>query len=57
MFVQIYKILGAGVPEESMTKMLLEKMKNGQIKGMINMRVLSLSYTIQVEVPNVCTKF
>ena len=34
----------------------LEKKKNGQITRMISMRMLILSYMIQVVVPNVCTK-
>ena len=31
--------------------------KNGPIKGMISMRMLILSYTIQHIIPNVCTNF
>ena len=55
MFVLYFKILGAVVPEKSLTKTILEQRKNGQIKGTINVRMLS--YMIQVVVPNVCTKF
>ena len=54
---KIYKILGAAVPEKSLTKKLLENKKNGQIKTMVSMRMLSLSYTIQHFISNVCTKF
>ena len=57
MFIRNFKILGAVVPEKSLTKILLEKKKNGQIKGMIGMRMLILSYTIQQVIPNVYTKF
>ena len=48
MFVQSFKILGAIVPEKSLTKNIyvLEKKKNGQIKAMISKRMLLLSYTI-----------
>ena len=59
-FVPKFKILGAVVPEKSLTKKkknILEKKKNGQVKGMISMRMLILSYTMQVVLPNVCTKF
>ena len=38
-------------------KILLEKKKNGQIKEMISIRVLILSYTIQQTIPHVCSKF
>ena len=31
--------------------------KHGQLKGMISMRMLILSYTIQQVIVNVCTKF
>ena len=34
-----------------------ERKKNGQIKGLISRRWLILSYTIQLTIPNVCTKF
>ena len=36
-------------------KILLERKKNVQIKGMISMRMLILSYKIQNAIPNVCT--
>ena len=35
---------------------LLERKKNGQIKGMISRRLI-LSYTIQQVIPNICIKF
>ena len=35
---------------------LLERAKNGQIKGTINRRRLNLFYTIQQVIPNICTK-
>ena len=37
--------------------LLLERKKNGQIKGLISRRRLILSYTIQEVIPNICTKF
>ena len=37
--------------------MWLERKKKVQIKGMISMRMLILSYTIQQVILNVCTKF
>ena len=49
--------LRAVVSEKSLTKIIGEKEKNGQIRGMINVRIVILSYTIQVVVPNACTKF
>ena len=55
MFVPNFKILDEVVPEKSVTKNF-EKKKNGQIKGMLSMRMQNLSYTIQVVIPNVCTK-
>ena len=46
MFVQNFKILGAVVPEKSLTKTFIgEKEKNGQKKGTINIRMLILSNT------------
>ena len=57
MFVPSFKILVAVVPEKSLTKKISEEKKNGQIKGIINMRMLILSYMIQVDVPNLCIKF
>ena len=42
---------------EAVTEFLLERKKNGQIKGMISRRRLILSYTIQQVIPNICTKF
>ena len=56
MFIRNSKILGEIDLCESLTKYFIGKKKNGQIKGMINMWMLILSYTIQVDVPNVCTK-
>ena len=55
MFIRNLKILGAAVPEKSDEKFYWRKRKKGQIKGMISMRMLILSYTIQV-IPNVCIK-
>ena len=37
-----------------LVKFLLERKTNGQIKGMMNMRMLILSYTIQQVILNVC---
>ena len=54
MFVPNFKILGEVVPEKSVTKNYLMERKNEQIKGMISMRVLILSYTIQEVIANVC---
>ena len=51
MFVPNFKILGAVVPEKSLTK--LQKWTN---KGNDKHKD-SDSYTIQVVVPNVCIKF
>ena len=58
MFIANFKILGEVVAEKCVMKNF-EKMKNGQIQGMCNisMRMLNLSYTIQVVIPNVCIKF
>ena len=36
---------------------LWERKKNEQITGMISIRMLNLSYTIQLVIPNVCNKF
>ena len=44
------------VPEKSLTKIVGEKEKWTN-KGMISMRMLILSYTIQQIIPNVCTQF
>ena len=86
-----FKILGAVVPEKSLTQIslcitlewetekwkkkaksnhnlgflshnilgpvLLERKKNGQIKGMMSRRRLILIYTLQQVIPNICTKF
>ena len=38
-------------------KFWLERKKKGQIKGMVSRRKLSLSYTMQQVIPNICTKF
>ena len=53
--VKLTKILSAVVLEISLTKYFIGK--NGQMKRMISMRMLILSYTIQQVVPNVCTIF
>ena len=57
MFVQNFKFLGAVVPEKSLTKKILEKKKNGQIKRIISMRMLSLSNTVQQIIANVVANF
>ena len=57
MFVQNFKNLCAVVPEKFLTTNLLEKKKSRQIKGMINMRMLILSNTIQQVIPHVCENF
>ena len=57
MFIPNFKIVGEVVAEKYVQKILFEKKKSGQIKGMINMRMLNLSYTIEVVIPSVCTKF
>ena len=36
---------------------LLERKKNGQIKGLISHMWLILKYTVQSIIPDVCTKF
>ena len=57
MFVRNLKILGevgAVFPEKSLTKNFIGE-KNGQIKGMISMMILILSYTIQQVIFNVRT--
>ena len=56
MFVPQLKILCAAVPDKSLLKNLVKK-NNGQIQGMISMRMVIFSYTIQQVIPNVCTKF
>ena len=38
-------------------KFLLERKKNGQIKKMVSIRRLILSYTMQRVIPNICAKF
>ena len=40
-----------------MMEKLLERKKNGQIKGLISPMWLILSYTVQPVIPNVCTEF
>ena len=39
-----------------MTRHLFEKKKNGQIKGMVSMMLLILSYTMQHVIASACTK-
>ena len=36
---------------------LLERKKNEQIKGLISNMWLNLEYTVQLVIPDVCTKF
>ena len=55
MFIRNFKILGTVVPEKFWTKNFIGE-KEKWTKGMISMRMLILSYIIQV-IPNVCTKF
>ena len=55
MFVPIFKIVGEVIAEKSVMKIVFEKKKNGQIKGIISMKMLNFSYTMQVGIPNVCT--
>ena len=57
MFVPIFKIVGEVIAEKSVMKILFETKENGQIKGMISMRMLNLSYTMKVDICNVFTKF
>ena len=51
MFVPNFKILGAVVPEESVTKTFIGEEENGETKGMISIRMLNPSYTIQMSYP------
>ena len=56
MFIRKFEILGTVVvPEKSLAKTFIGE--NGQIKGMVIMRMLILSYTIQQVIANVCNKF
>ena len=56
-FIQNFTTPGAILPEKSLIKYFIrEKEKHGQIKGMINMRMLILSHNTSYEL-NVCTKF
>ena len=57
MFVRNFKILGTVVLEKSLTKHLIGERENGQIKGMISIRMLIFSFTIQVFVCNLVTNF
>ena len=59
MFVPNFKILSQVVSEKSLTekKVLLERKKNEQIKGLISQMWLILEYTVQLVIPDVCTKF
>ena len=41
----------------TMTKNYIGEKKNGQIKDMISMRIMILSYTIQQVITNVFAKF
>ena len=52
-----FKAFGSHRSREICDKFLLERKKNGKIKGMISRRRLILSYTIQQVIPNICTKF
>ena len=56
MFVTSFKILSEVVPEKSLTENFVRK-KNGQIKGLISHMWLILEYTVQLVIPDVCTKF
>ena len=58
MFVPNFKILGEVVAEKCVTKNFIWGKEKWTNKGNDNsMRMLNLSYTIQVVIPNVCTKF
>ena len=57
MCIQNLKTLAVIGAENYVTKILLERKKNGQIKGMISSCMLILFYTIQQVIPNICTKF
>ena len=50
-------LVAALIAGEKCDGFLWEKKKNGQIKMMTSMRMLILSYAIQLVIPNVCTKF
>ena len=43
--------------EKTVTEIILERKKNGQIQELISNMRLILSYTLQLVIPNVCTKF
>ena len=55
--IQYLKTLALLAVQKSVTKNILDEKKNGQIKGMISLRMLILSYTIQQVIPNVYAKF
>ena len=55
-FVPNYKILGAVVPEKSLTKKNLERKKNEEIKGQISSSSLILVYTTHQPIDHMCTK-
>ena len=56
-FYQISDTLPVEVLRYLLQKINWRERKNGQIKGMISSRRLILSYTVQLVIPNVCTKF
>ena len=43
--------------EKTVTEIFLERKKNGQIQELISNMRLFLSYSVQLVIPNVCTKF
>ena len=55
--IQNLKTLAVIGAENSMLEVLMERKKNGKIKGMISSSMLILFYTIQLVIPNICTKF
>ena len=55
--IQSLKTLAVIGAENSVMKVLLERKKNGKIKGMISSSMLILFYTIQQVITNICTKF
>ena len=57
MCIQNLKTLALIDAEKSVTEIFIGEKENGQIKGMIHMRRLILSYTIQQVIPNICTIF
>ena len=58
MCIRDLKTLALIEAEKSVIEKLIgEKEKYGQIKEMVSIRKLILSYTVQQVIPNICTKF